>query len=55
MTTTYPNTYTYNSHSVSPPPMSIIAYFYNYTSTPDCSNDPDGWVVCDGVTRTVTD
>jgi microcystin-dependent protein len=35
--------------------MSIIAYFYNYTYTSDCSNDPDGWVVCDGLTRTVTD
>ena len=55
MTTTYPNTYLYNSHSVSPPPMSIMAYFYTYVSSPDCSNDPDGWVICDGVTRTVTD
>jgi microcystin-dependent protein len=35
--------------------MSIIAYFYTYVSSPDCSNDPDGWVVCDGITRTVTD
>ena len=55
MSNTFPNTYLYNSHSVSPPPMSIMTYFYNYTSTPDCSNDPDGWVVCDGVTRNVTD
>jgi microcystin-dependent protein len=32
-----------------------MAYFYTYVSSPDCSNDPDGWVICDGVTRTVTD
>lgn len=55
MTTTYANTYLYNSHSVSPPPMSIMAYFYTYVSSPDCSNDPDGWVICDGVTRDVSD
>ena len=55
MTTTFPNTYLYDSHSVSPPPMSIMAYFYNYNSTVAGEGDPDGWVICDGLTRTVTD
>jgi len=55
MSATFPNTYLYDSHSVSPPPMSIMAYFYNYNSSVPGEGDPDGWVVCDGLTRTVTD
>lgn len=55
MTTTFPNSYLYNSHSVSPPPMSIMAYFYNYNSSVPGEGDPDGWVICDGLTRTVID
>jgi microcystin-dependent protein len=55
MSNTFPNTYLYNSHSLSPPPMSIMAYFYNYNSTVAGEGDPDGWVICDGFTRTVTD
>lgn len=55
MSNTFPNTYLYNSHSLSPPPMSIMAYFYNYNSTVPGEGDPDGWVVCDGITRTVSD
>jgi microcystin-dependent protein len=44
-----------NYYSTSPPALSILPYFNTYTSTPNCSNDPSGWVVCDGVKRTVTD
>lgn len=55
MSNTFPNTYLYNSHSLSPPPMSIMAYFYNYNSTVAGEGDPDGWVICDGLIRTVTD
>lgn len=55
MSNTYPNTYLYESHSATPPPMSIMAYFYNYNSSTPGEGDPDGWVICDGHTRTVTD
>jgi microcystin-dependent protein len=34
--------------------MSIMAYFYKYDSSTG-AGDPDGWVICDGIKRTVTD
>ena len=36
-----------NSYSVLAPPGSIMQYFD--------TTDPDGWLICDGVTRTATD
>jgi microcystin-dependent protein len=32
-----------------------MQYFYPYSSTDPTKSDPDGWVICDGQTRTVTD
>lgn len=51
----YPASFYTNSHMVSPPPLSIMQYFYPYSSTDPAKSDPDGWVICDGQTRTVTD
>lgn len=51
----YPASFYTNSHMVSPPPLSIMQYFYPYSSTDPTKSDPDGWVICDGLTRTVTD
>lgn len=39
--------YIYNNHSVSPPPGTIT----NYLGV----SDPEGWLICDGTTRTATD
>jgi microcystin-dependent protein len=43
----YTPTFLYNNHSVTPPPGSVISYIGTI--------DPDGWVICDGVNRTVSD
>jgi len=32
-----------------------MQYFYPYSPTDPTKSDPDGWVICDGRTRTVTD
>jgi len=32
-----------------------MQYFYPYSPTDPTKSDPDGWVICDGQTRTVTD
>ena len=37
----------FKNHAISPPPGSIIQYFG--------TDDPDGWIICDGTTRTSTD
>jgi hypothetical protein len=39
--------YLYNSHSVDTPPGTVTSYLG--------TTDPDGWVICDGQIRTVTD
>jgi microcystin-dependent protein len=39
--------YKYNGNSVNPPPGTIAQYMGN--------TDPDGWLICDGVQRIVTD
>lgn len=39
--------YLYNSHSVDTPPGTVTSYLG--------TSDPDGWVICDGQIRTVTD
>lgn len=54
-TQTFPIAYSYNGHSTVPPPMSIMPYFNTYNPTDATQADPDGWVVCNGVRRTVTD
>lgn len=50
------SSFTYNNHSIVPPPGSIMPYIGSGTTSGGTnSGDPDGWVICDGVTRTVTD
>jgi microcystin-dependent protein len=51
----YPNSNTYVNHSITPPPLSVCAYFYPYNSSDSTKGDPNGWVICDGITRTVAD
>jgi len=54
-TQTYPIVNTFSNHSLAPPPLSIMPYFYPYSSSDSTKSDPDGWVICDGNKRTVTD
>ena len=48
-----PNSSSNTQYAISPPPGSIMAYFGG-TNTAG-SNDPDGWVICDGTARTNSD
>jgi len=54
-TQTFPNVCSYNNHSYAAPPLSIMQYFFGYSSADATKSDPDGWIICNGVTRTVTD
>jgi len=48
--------YTYNDHYISAPPGSISTYLGGGTTTSGTNpGDPDGWVICDGQQRTVSD
>lgn len=48
--------YYYNSHSAISPPGSVISYLGGGTTSGGVNpGDPDGWVICDGQQRTVTD
>jgi microcystin-dependent protein len=48
--------YTYNDHYISAPPGSISTYLGGGTTTSGTNpGDPDGWVICDGQLRTVSD
>ena len=48
--------YTYNNHQIAPPPGSVMSFVGGGTTTSGTnSGDPDGWVICDGQTRIVTD
>ena len=48
--------YTYNDHQIAPPPGSVMSFVGGGTTTAGTnSGDPDGWVICDGQNRTVTD
>jgi microcystin-dependent protein len=50
------SSYTYNNHQISPPPGSVMTYIGGGTTSVGTNpGDPDGWVICDGQTRTVTD
>ena len=48
--------YTYKDHYISAPPGSISTYLGGGTTTSGTNpGDPDGWVICDGQLRTVSD
>jgi microcystin-dependent protein len=48
--------YTYNNHQIAPPPGSVISFMGGGTTSAGTNpGDPDGWVICDGQNRTVTD
>jgi microcystin-dependent protein len=48
--------FTFGLHSISPPPGSVASYLGGGTTTGGVNpGDPDGWIICDGQTRTVTD
>lgn len=45
--TSYSPTFLYNGFSATPPPGSVMSYIG--------TTDPSGWIICDGVTRDVSD
>ncbi len=48
--------YNYKDHYISAPPGSISTYLGGGTTTSGTNpGDPDGWVICDGQLRTVSD
>jgi microcystin-dependent protein len=50
------SSYYYNNHVVSAPPGIIEPYIGGGTTTSGTNpGDPDGWVICDGLQRTVAD
>ena len=50
------SSFTYINHSIVPPPGSIMPYIGSGTTSGGTNpGDPDGWVICDGEPRIVSD